>query len=299
MDAIWEWVTEEVPLGYLGLVIAATVITTAVRAMVAWPPRPRREPAQLSPYEVAMLAGGDKLTVGAVIGAMRTLGIVAPDRVRGRLAIIGPLPAGAGGLERAVYGVLRDRPQSMAALRRDAMVQRALAEVRGQLTADGLLRTSAARNRMRLVSLLIMGAVVALGATRLVTNGSTGSGVSTVALGLAILILVTGLIAAPWGTRAGAKALRTLRREHPHLSPRAAPSWSTYGPEGAALSIGLYSMAAMWAVDPAFAAHAGMPRHASGSGSSGGSDGGGCGSSCSGGSSCGSSCGGGGCGGGS
>jgi hypothetical protein len=84
-----------------------------------------------------------------------------------------------------------------------------------------------------------------------------------------------------------------MRRSSKHLRPDSSPSWSTYGPGAAALGVGLFGTAAIWAADPAFAADAEIQRQSIGSnGWTGGSDGGGGGSSCGGG-----GCGGGGCGG--
>ena len=75
------------------------------------------------------------------------------------------------------------------------------------------------------------------------------------------------------------------------------PDWAVYGPSGAALSVGVFGVGALWAADPAFAGELALQRATAASGSGSGGDTGG--SSCSSGSSCGGGggCGGGGCGG--
>jgi hypothetical protein len=115
--------------------------------------------------------------------------------------------------------------------------------------------------------------------------------------GLAVVtvLAVVQLIVAPRRSRAGDRTLARLRTEQHGLAPRMRPDWTVYGPEGAALGIGIYGMGAIWASDPAFADELALSRTADTSGSfiatTGGGDSGGGGSSGCGG-------GGGGCGGG-
>jgi len=100
----------------------------------------------------------------------------------------------------------------------------------------------------------------------------------------------------PRRTRAARAALRSLRRRHNHLAPMYAPAYASYGAAGAAMGIAIFGPASLWAIDPGFAAEAGVAREMTASGTMGsGWTGGGssCGSSSGGGSSCGSSSGGG------
>lgn len=113
---------------------------------------------------------------------------------------------------------------------------------------------------------------------------------------LLIALAVTTLIllgSVPRNTRAARSAIRTLKGQHAHLSPSSHPSYHTYGATSAAFGVALFGGAALYALDPGFAAEAEVQRNlASGSSSDGG------GSSSDGGSSGGDSGGGGGCGGG-
>jgi hypothetical protein len=103
------------------------------------------------------------------------------------------------------------------------------------------------------------------------------------------------LVAAPRRTKEGDRTLARLRSEQHDLSPKMRPDWTVYGPEGAALGVGIFGTSALWASDPAFADELALQRHAdSSAGGVGGGDssagdggggggGGGCGGGCGGG----------------
>ena len=72
---------------------------------------------------------------------------------------------------------------------------------------------------------------------------------------------------APRRTRAGDEALRRLADDHHALSPAMRPDWAVYGPAGAALSVGVFGVGALWAADPAFAGELALQRATAASGS--------------------------------
>ena len=114
------------------------------------------------------------------------------------------------------------------------------------------------------------------------------------------MIIAALLWRVPRTTTNGRRLLGRMRQQALHLAPRQSPSWSTYGPQAAALSVGLYGAGAFFLADPEFAEAAELQRNVamSSSGSTGGGSDGGSGSSSDSGSSGSSSCGGGGGGGG-
>lgn len=93
------------------------------------------------------------------------------------------------------------------------------------------------------------------------------------------LVLLVGCVALPYGTaaaalavvgpgrtRSGNRLLDRLRAEQHELAPAMSPDWTVHGPQGAALAVGVFGTAAVWASAPALAAELGLPRTAAGDG---------------------------------
>jgi uncharacterized protein (TIGR04222 family) len=266
----------------------------------------------LSAYEVAYLAGGPVRAVAAALSALHTQGVIERTG-RDILAVTpsGELPPAADRLDKAIVAVAQGRTSLHAGeLASDPSIHRALDAIRQRLESAGVLASAADRVRMRWAVLPLV-AVVLLGGARFLTGAATGRPVGFLAIVLlAVVILAVRLMRVPRLTRAGQAAVDALRTRHHHLSPSSSPAWNLYGPAGAAMAVGLFGGAALWAADPAFAWGAGMELERVRAASSSGSYGSGCaasssadggsssgGSSSCGGSSCGGGCGGGGCGG--
>jgi hypothetical protein len=93
---------------------------------------------RLEPHELALLRGGSRAAVTVAVVALHLHGAVGAGRagtMRTSGAVGGALPA----LEKAVHGALY-RPAGMRQLLDRQAVRRALSELRGELTAAGLLR---------------------------------------------------------------------------------------------------------------------------------------------------------------
>jgi uncharacterized protein (TIGR04222 family) len=272
----------------LGIVVLAGVIIWR-RRYTSGPSGPLRS---LTPTEVALLTGGRDLAVYSSLASLRAVEAVQIES--GHLRQVGPLPSGAPELDRAIHAAAGRQSLRSRDVAADPNVAAILERTEAELTESGLLLSPAVRSHVRRgalagVSLLVFGIVRAIAGTQ---NGKP--------IGNLILLLV--LVAAgtlalsyvPRLSRVARSSVNMLRRDASHLRPSQSPSWATYGPTSAALGVGLFGTAAIWAADPTFAADAEIRRQtfASSDGYSGGADGGSSGSSCGGG-----GCGGGGCGG--
>ncbi|MBB4961500.1 TIGR04222 domain-containing membrane protein [Micromonospora polyrhachis] len=284
------------PVFLLVYFIAADLLvfaTLAHRFLLFAGPRGFRDADRLHPQQVAYLNGGARLAVDAALGGLRAAGALSGRNER--IVSSGSLPVGATQLDQAIYNAVSQgiRP---SALRTHQWVVQAIDQLRRQLEVAGLVPTLAQRRTARLVPLLLVG-LVGLGAVRLIAGLSADKPVGFLIALLAIVTVVTVvlLVVVPRQTRAAKSALRQLRIRHVHLSPGNSPSYSSYGTTSAAMAVGLFGGAALWGLDPRFAAEAEVQRNAIASGGSSGSSGCGGGGGSDGGG--GSGCGGGGCGG--
>jgi len=248
------------------------------------------------PYDVAHLNGGADLALCASLSAMHRSGTITTAGHGLVVAAQRPEPR-AHELERAVHHAA-GAPLARRHLAQAGGVASALHRIESRLVGAGLLLDAERRCEIRRTAGWTF-ALASLGVARIVAGIAGGRPVGV----LVVLVLLTLLIgvgqsrSAPRRTRAGDEALRRLADDHHALSPAMRPDWGVYGPTGAALSVGVFGVGALWAADPAFAGELALQRAAAASGSGSGGDTGG--SSCSSGSSSGSSCGGGGgCGGG-
>jgi uncharacterized protein (TIGR04222 family) len=262
--------------------IVLVVIAAAVHRRTISAGRPG-DVDRLGPQPIAYLAGRDKLVVYTALAGLRAAGAICsgPDKT---LLQTGPMPAGGTALDTAVYNAAgrRIRARDVAG---DQWVAAAIADLRAGLETRGLATTAAQRRTMRLW--VVPGlALIALGVARLVAGVRNDRPV-----GFVTVMVFSKASGVP--TAAATKGVATLRKQSQYLSPRQSPAYATYGASGAAMGVALFGAASLYAMDPAFAAEAGIQQaSASGWASSGGS-------SCGGASSCGGGggCGGGGCGG--
>jgi uncharacterized protein (TIGR04222 family) len=286
------------PVFLLVYVVLAAVVALLVRrkrcalADVATP-RPVDRLAD-HPYDVAHLNGGPDLALCAALSAMHRSGTIA---AAGRGVVVAgqrPEPR-ADELERAVHHAAAV-PVPRRQLAQAGAVASALHRIESRLIDAGLLLSIERRCEIRRTAGWFF-ALAALGVTRIVAGIAAGHdvGILAVLVALTVLVAVVQSRSAPRRTRAGDEALRRLADDHHVLSPAMRPDWQVYGPRGAALSVGVFGVGALWAADPAFAGELEIQRAAAASGTSSGGDT----SSCSSGSSCGGGggCGGGGCGG--
>lgn len=245
-----------------------------------------------TPIDAAYLNRGPTLAVLAACAALKACGALSAEPGKRVVARPVDLPPRLPRLSWYVHQAAT-RPVRLSQLAGQPPVAAELREIGDRLRRAGLLVTAAGLRAQRAIGLLLA-AVLGLGIVRLVAGVRNGRPVENLIVLLVVVSVATVVyqVTVRRATPAGQRALAEARQRNHALSPGMKPSWSSYGPDKAALSIGVFGAAAMWAADPGFAGGLGLSQPSAGgsSGSSGGSSS----SSCSSGSSCG---GGGGCGG--
>lgn len=279
---------------YAVLAVVVLVLCRGARRALADPRGPVGEPdVQHHPHDLAFLNGGPALAVYSALSAMNLRRLVVSER--GTVRAVGRLDPGGDDLERSIHraaasGVHRNR------LITHHSVCTVLDSSKQRLVKAGLLLSDEQRGRIRRVGLWMV-VVAVLGLLRVLAGMSNAQPVGFVTAMMAVVIVLAALLLgrAPRRSRAGDRLLARLRTEQHGLAPANRPDWTVYGPEGAALGIGIWGMSALWASDPVFADELALQRQASASGDGGA---GGVGGDSGGSSGDGGSGGGGGCGGG-
>ncbi|GAA1327992.1 TIGR04222 domain-containing membrane protein [Pseudonocardia xinjiangensis] len=281
-------------LAYLVIAVAVWVASTRARRVLA-ESRVTAPALDLTtrPHDIAYLNGGADLAVVSALSAMHLRGTVSSWH--GAVRAAGRLEPGADELERAIHATARGGQRKRLPFHRQ--VAAALAAIDARLVTAGLLLSPQRRLRIRQMGLWML-AVAVLGLVRVVAGVAEAKPVGfLVAALVAVTVVATvQLSRAPRRTRLGDRTLAALRDEHHLLSPKVKPNWAIQGPAGAALSVGIFGMSALWASDPSFATELAAQRATTGGGTadggaggSGGGDGGGDGG---GGGGCGGGCGG-------
>ncbi|MFY1637771.1 TIGR04222 domain-containing membrane protein [Solwaraspora sp. WMMB335] len=280
-------------LAVFGVAAVVLVLANVAYRLIAFAGHDGR-PGAPDGAEVAYLNGGARLAVYASLAGLRSARSIDVD-VLGSLRADGPLPAGAGQLDQAVYHAAQ-RQVRVRDLVTDQWVGDALRQVQEGLTSAGLAPAPAQRQAARLLAATVP-ALAAVGVLRVFAGAANSRPIGYLLLLLAITVPV-GLVlvfSVPRRTRAARRALADLRRRYGYLSPASRPALGMYGATGAAMGVGLFGVASLWAMDPGFAGTADIHRVSATSTGYGGTSGGDSGSH--GGSGGSGGCGGGGCGG--
>jgi uncharacterized protein (TIGR04222 family) len=228
--------------------------------------------------ELAYFSGGPGQAILAALAGLRASNAITTYS-GGRLAVVGHPPPAPSALSWAVYQAAQ-RGHNGRRLADDPGVRPALTAIH-RLVHQGWLLASSRRSLIRMAWLLILG-VVAVGMVRgfdTQVNDNPNDNIMYTAFGLFLVGLP--LLTVPTRSRAAQRQLKRVWRANFHLHPVSRPSLATYGAPGAALAVGLFGAAALWAMDPVFAAELHVTRSGAGGGDSGG--GGGCGGGCGGG----------------
>jgi uncharacterized protein (TIGR04222 family) len=241
---------------FLGIYVVIALVALALtirgrRAVVATPPARPVGDVSTHPHDVAFLNGGPELAVLSALTALRLRGAITS--ARGTAQAVPGADPGPDGLERGVYAALAT-PSKRNWLHLHHEVARSLSPVRARLESAGLLLTGDQRRQVK-AQAWWLAAAAGLGLVRLLAGLAGGRPVGL----LVIAVLMVGALAlimassVPTRTRAGDTTLAELRTRHHALAPREKPDWRLYGPAGAALGIGMFGAAALWASDPAIA----------------------------------------------
>lgn len=282
-------------LAYLVLAVAVTAAVVRARRALADVPATRPlDRIETRPYDVAHLHAGADLALCAALAAMHRRGTITVPRRGTVVAAARPEPR-TDELERAVHHVAAT-PVPRTQLARAGAVASALHRVEARLVDAGLLLAPERRRAIRALSGWTF-ALAAVGAVRIVAGIGNGRpvGFLVVAVLGVVAIGLAQAVSVPRRTRSGDAVLRRLADELHVLAPSMRPDWQVYGPAGAALSVGVFGVGALWAADPALAGELALQRATATAGGGSYTDGGSAGSD--GGSGGGGGGGGGGCGG--
>jgi uncharacterized protein (TIGR04222 family) len=218
---------------------------------------------ELSPYEVAILKGGDSLALTVAVCRLKEAGALALAE-SGSLEVAGPLPPQPDPLEKWAYAVVQESPGRSKAVLDKRAAEPALAPIRERLWALGLLLEPRQRALIRW-QLFWFVPVFGLGVARLIAGSQNHRPV-----GLLVLLMLAGAYGAyevtkpPIATLAGTRVLKQLEQD--------SSIFSSYGFAG---DVALSGFGALWAADATLATALGLKQGTGGFGGGGGGCGGG------------------------
>lgn len=257
-------------IAYAVLAVAVLVAGVTTRRRLA-DPRVKHHVGDIStrPHDVAFLNGGAELAVYSALSSMHLHGTIVS--ARGNLRAAGRLDPDADELERAIHFTAGSGAVHRKRLPFHRPVATALTAVENRLSTAGLLLPAAQRRGIRAVGGWML-AVAGLGLVRILAGMAEAKpfGFLLVMMLVVVVVGAVQLFVAPRRSRLGDRTLRELRDRHHGLAPATRPDWAVYGPDDAALSIGIFGTTALWASDPAFADEIDAQRVAAGGGSDGG-----------------------------
>lgn len=251
----------------------------------------RPKTKELGPYEAALLMHGPRRGTLTRVALVKLAGrdAVRVERRPGLTVSLGPHAAfeSTDEIESVVLDVLESGPMRLSNLAHEVGRSEAADRIEDRLIASGLLISERAGRSVRIIPAMVLGAMVALGVWRIHMGVEMGRpvGFLTVGCGFFAFCTLLHLLARPWRTSQGEKAIEGLRRN-------IKPTLDGPDPGSAAMAFAVFGTTALSGVGTyddvrtAFSPPAGA---AGGCGAHCGSDGGGGGG--------GDGCGGGGCGG--
>ena len=283
---------------YVILMIVAAIVARLLKRALVSPRWTDSRHINLDPYEAAYLRGGARQAVDAAIAMLAQRQLLKVSKTARTVSTTAPLPAGAHWFERAVHQTISPSSgRQINDIRSSSLLEPHTDRLAEQLKQRGLIPDDTRWQMARVVSGLLMLAVLALGVMKVFVGVSRHRPVGF----LVFLCIITGIItmivinSRPARTRLGEQALTQLRGESAALQMAARTRPELLASGDVALAIGLFGIEALAFTNDTWTdlRAALRPPPSTSSGSSSSSCGG---SSCSS-SSCGSSCGGG-CGGG-
>jgi uncharacterized protein (TIGR04222 family) len=281
---------------YAGVAAALLIRGHLVRRRMMLTPPPDDMLLGASPFHgesVGVIAYGRTRAIAAAVAWLRVNNLLTIESDGPTLVTHGSLPPDAPPVATAVYHAVGDSA-TIRDVDRDAGVQAAIVQLHMETTAAGFINHDS-RNRTFPAAGRPLLLLAAVGAVTTVYGLITGATVWPLALAT-VVVFAAGLrlLVGPPLPTPTAHALARLQKANGHLAPENRPALLTYGPDAAALAVGLFGVGALAATDAALAVQA-DPLYAPAppgreSESFSGSGGGGCGG-------CGGGCGGCGCGG--
>lgn len=221
-------------------------------------------PPELSPYEVAMLKGGDPLVLMVAACRLKEAGSLTLGEDGVGLVVGGPLPSPTDQVESWAYSRVEQSPGSRKAMLDERAAEPVLAPIRQRLLALGLLLERRQRSSIRW-QLWWFVPVVGLGVARVIAGAQNHR-----PIGLLVVLLLAGAYGACWITRPPIATLAGRR-----LLKRLEQDASALGSYGFAADVAVSGTAALWAADATLATALGLKQATGGFGGGGGGCGGG------------------------
>lgn len=249
------------------------------------------EELNLHPYEVAYLAGKEKLAINASLAHLVHAGALQADAGEHKVKAVAELPPGSHELDQELYGQTAGRGQEIKQLHQKG--PGALLALRDRLQELGLLVSKGDNWRGCMIPAMPLLLLGAMGLIKMCIGIGRGKPVGLLILLLVATVVLLVLFAIPLHrSRRGDQVLADLKKQNAALKFAASTEPSTLAGPDMGLAVGLFGIG-MLTMGPLSDLRAAIrPPAASGSCGSGSSCGSGCGSGCGGG-----GCGGGGCGG--
>jgi uncharacterized protein (TIGR04222 family) len=290
---------------YIVLMIAAAILARWIKRRLVSPPWSNAQHINVDAYEAAYLRGGANEAIDTGIAVLVQKQLLKVSKATRTIKTAAPLPAGTHWFEKAIHQAVGSSGHTINEIRRSPIIAANTAQLADRLQQWELIPSGHRWLKARLLSALVMLAVVVLGVTKvnigLTRNRPIGF--------LIILVIIAGFMtlsifkSRPARTQLGDLALKQLQDESAALQMAARRQPDRLNGPDVALAIGLFGVSALafadndWtdmraALRPPPSASGGSSSSSCGSGSSCSSSS--CGSSCGGG--CGGGCGG--CGGG-
>jgi uncharacterized protein (TIGR04222 family) len=273
---------------YVGVLAAAVIVSVIARRALARGSVRSRSAEELKLYEMAFLAGGSRRVLQSMLVRLHEAGIVTLDD-KGKVHAEEKLFRPVDPMETTVRDSLETGAKTWAQLRGE--IAGALAETQQKLIDAGLLVPDAEAFRARMISTLLMGGAVLIGALRLwhAVDVNRPFGFLLVLL-LGALVAMLALLRRPFRTAEGDAALERVRAVPTEDALRELESSGVFGAHSA-LAVSLFGVAVLsgtpleklqkqLGVDSSGASWAGCGSSCGGGGGSCGSGGGGCGGGC-------------------
>jgi uncharacterized protein (TIGR04222 family) len=274
---------------YLELAVILVIGATLLRRYLRQPAdEASPEADDLTPYEVAYLAGEKSLAVNAAIAHLVQQGALAVNPAEHKLSVSEPLPVGANNLERAVYAAATTTGGETIRNVHATATQEA-DKLGGRLKELGLVVEDSQARWARWLPLLLMLSLLLFGVIKIGVGVARHKPVGfLVAASVGTLVIsLVGFARHVHRSRRGDRVLAQMRKDNAALQTAAGRNAKQLAAPDLTLALGLFGMAIL-ASGPLADLHTALRPPAGSSGCGSGCGGGGCG---------GGGCGGGGCGG--
>lgn len=271
---------------FAGLSIVAFLLMAILQRVLGAPRALNVNEADLGSYELAYLSGGATRLFATALLRLSQAGhiVIGGDQgasisgrtakqVRAAVRLGTPLPAGSPNLDQEIVEAVR-----MNALNGPQSVSVAITELRDRLRKSGLAPDTRQRRRVWLIALVLIGALLTLGAVRLSFGVANHRAVAFLFIEMVVVLLGSLILSAANAARVGPAARRLLQqaRASTRLAQPSRKGEVAPPPADPVLSYAIWGVAAVASIDFVAFRHAMRVYAPPSGGDSGGTAGGGC-----------------------